>query len=350
LGYKINQGKRPVDMPSLFNSKQLEIFQLLALHRNFTLTATNAKVSQSCVSHNIQSLERQVGCRLLDRTSRRVVLTPAGEQFLHHVSRILEEMAAAGSGLERLKNWGQVQLRVSAPAAICDSLLPTCLHDVRSQYPNCSIALVASDKYLAIEHLLSGYVDMAVITGSEPDERFDSQPLFCDELSFVMLPSHPWAHGIPTDAAALSAEPIITFPRNSHSWNLVVHHFRRDRVEPALLVECNSVAGIRRMVRIGMGVGIMASWTVSEEVSRGELVCHTLGGRPLRRRWTALSLRSKQLSLPQLLLISEIRRTALGHLVGVTAPTASAADLECLAHLQISGPGKNTSLPSNWMS
>lgn len=337
-------------MSSLFNSKQLEIFQLLALHRNFTLAATNAKVSQSCVSHNIQSLERQVGCRLLDRTSRRVALTPAGEQFLHHVSRILEEMSAAGSGLQRLKNWGQVQLRVSAPAAICDTLLPTSLYEVRAQYPNCSIALVASDKYLAIEHLLSGYVDMAIITGSEPDERFESQPLFCDELSFVMLPSHPWARGIPTDRAVLSAEPIVTFPRNSHSWNLVVHHFRRERVEPALLVECNSVAGIRHMVKIGMGVGIMASWTVSEEVSRGELVCHTLGTRPLCRRWTSLSMRSRRLSLPQLLLISELRRAALGKLVGVTAPIASTADLESLGYVEGQSTGKASTDAMHWMS
>lgn len=305
---------------SLFDSKQLMIFRLLARNRSFTQTAVNTNVSQSAVSHTIQALEQQVGCRLLDRSSRRVSLTPAGEQFLHHVERILDEMKTADLGLQRLRNWGQAQIRIAAPASICELLLPLCLNEVRHRYPNSSIAVESVDRSGAIDAVLEGRVDLAVVAGPEPDERFEYHALFSDELVFVMPPSHPWARGIPTEPADLAAEPIIAFPRRTYTWNLILHHFRPDRVEPSLLVECNSITAIRSMVRLGMGVAIVARWVVAEDVLRGALVSRQLGRRPLFRRWGTLSLRTKRLALPQVMLIEAVRRSAFTHLDGVLAP------------------------------
>ncbi len=307
------------EMRKLYNSKHLEIFRLLAWNRNFTQTALTARISQSAVSHILQSLEKETGCRLVERNSRHVTLTPSGEQFLHHVERILEEMASAGFVLERLRTWGQVRIRASAQASLCERILPQGLQGVRRQYPNCSVTLLAADRDDATGHLLDGRIDVAFTTGTEPDERFECHPLFWDELGFVMPPDHPWSVTLPRLPGDITAEPLIAAPRDSHTLNLVLHHLRPDQIEPNVLIESNSIPAIRDMVLRGMGVGILPRWAVDGDIARGELRFQTLGPRPLFRKWSALSLRAKRLSLPQTMLIAEVRKLCLEALPGARA-------------------------------
>lgn len=311
------QPKSRSGVRKLYNSRHLEIFRLLAWNRSFTQTALTAQISQSAVSHILQSLEKETGCRLVERNSRNVTLTPSGEQFLHHVERILEEMASAGFVLERLRTWGQVRLRTSAPALLCEKVLPQGLQQVRRQYPNCSIALLSEDRDDALEHLLDGRIDLTFTTGSEPDERFECLPLFHDELGFVMPPDHPWASALPVYPGDITAEPMIAAPRDSHTLNLVLHHLRPDQIEPNVQIESDSIPAIRDMILRGMGVGILPKWCIAPELARGELVFQTLGKRPLRRKWSAISLRAKRLSLPQTMLVAEVRRLCLETLPGV---------------------------------
>src|ERR1700754_1487668 len=84
----------------VLDSRQLLTFAALARRSSFTLAARDISLTQSAVSHAIKALEKEVGCRLVDRTGKRVLLTQAGEQFLRHTEKILQEMEIARSGLE----------------------------------------------------------------------------------------------------------------------------------------------------------------------------------------------------------------------------------------------------------
>ena len=311
------QSRARAEVRKLYNSRHLEIFRLLAWNKSFTQTALLAKISQSAVSHILQSLERETGCRLVDRNSRHFTLTPSGEQFLHHVERILDEMDSAGFVLERLRTWGQVRIRIASAAGLCDQVMPKCLQQVRRQYPNCSIGLLAGDRDESVNHLLEGRIDLAITTGAEPDERFESQPLFWDELVFVMPPDHPWAHCLPALSGDIAAEPLIAAARGSHEFNLMVHHLRPEQIEPNVLIESNSVPAIRDMVLREMGVGVLPKWSIASELARSVLVFQPLGKRPLLRQWGALSIKARKLSLPQTMLIAEVRRLCLETLPGV---------------------------------
>jgi DNA-binding transcriptional LysR family regulator len=91
----------------------------------------------------------------------------------------------------------------------------------------------------------------------------------------------------------------------------VLHHLRPDRVNPDNVIECNSIPAIRSLVAAGMGAGVLARWTISDELARGTLVALPMGPRRLFRSWVALSLRIKRLSLPQVQLIDLIRTKAM---------------------------------------
>ena len=103
------------------DSRQLRAFNILARTGSFTLAAKQLFLSQSAVSHSMKALEQEVGCRLLDRMGKKVLLTQAGETLLHHTERILAEMNTARSALEQLGKWGRDRLRIGASTTACGS-------------------------------------------------------------------------------------------------------------------------------------------------------------------------------------------------------------------------------------
>lgn len=320
-----DEGDTPALRPcsAFFDTRQLLAFATLAKTGSFTQAARELHVSQSAVSHSIGDLERKVGCRLFERTSRRVLLTLAGEQLLHHAGRISAEMAAAHESLQSLRSWGQIQLRITAPATICDGLLPHCLHQVRRNYPTARISISVADRRESLIELGEGRVDVAVCPGVEPDERFDRIPLFQDEMVFVMSPVHPWATRPPVDPAVIGVEPLLTYRRNTYTWQLIQSHLAAEGIQPTVALDCDSVITIREMARLGMGVAVLARWAVASEVASGILAWAPLGRRPLFRKWAAFTLRTRRLSLAQTLFIENLRHTALERLTSPAGPAAS---------------------------
>src|SRR5579872_1041079 len=114
-------------MSAPLDSRHLRTFCVLARTGSFTQTARELHVTQSGVSHAMKALERDVQCRLLDRVGKKVVLTQAGEQFLHYATRILEEMDGARETLARLGKWGAGRLRIGASTTACQHLIPPVL-------------------------------------------------------------------------------------------------------------------------------------------------------------------------------------------------------------------------------
>ena len=85
------------------DSRQLRAFLLLSRKGSFTAAAKELHLTQSAVSHSVKALEEDVGCRLLDRVGKKVLLTQAGETFLQHVEKILSGMNTAREAIEQMK-------------------------------------------------------------------------------------------------------------------------------------------------------------------------------------------------------------------------------------------------------
>src|SRR5436190_19551946 len=101
-------------MNNPFDSRQVRAFCVLARTGSFTQTARELHLTQSAISHSMKALEGDVGCRLLDRLGKKVALTQAGEQLLHHAQKILAEMDSARASLGKLGKWGRGRLRLGA--------------------------------------------------------------------------------------------------------------------------------------------------------------------------------------------------------------------------------------------
>lgn len=282
---------------NVFDTRQLTAFAALARLGSFTRAAQELYLTQSAISHAIKALEEQAGCRLFERAGRRVALTQSGEQFLRHVDKILGEMKAARRGLDELSRWGHGRLRLGASTTACQYILPTVLREFKQSFPKCAIAIDPGDHARQLELLLGNQIDLALMLEPEGVKELAFVPLFTDEMRFLVAPAHPWARAGRVQRETIEEQTLIVYNHTSYTFRLVKDYFRTEDLPFSNTLELGSMDAIKELVKIGLGVGVLAPWVARAELAAGALVSLPLGKRKLRRRWGVAHLRGRRLSL-----------------------------------------------------
>ncbi len=238
--------------------QQLRYVIAVAETSNFTRAAERCRVVQSALSHQIAALERELGARLFERTSRRVRLTPAGEAFLPVARDCLEAAdraravvaAAAGEVLGRLA--------IGAIPTVTAVDLPAALKHYRRRHPRVRITLTSAGSKDLIDRVRQGTVDVAFLglpPRAEP-KGVQTRPLGGGELVAVVAPDH---HRTETevDLRSLADEPFIDF-RPGHGGRAQSDEaFAAAGVHREVPFEVSSADFMVDLVRQGLGVGML---------------------------------------------------------------------------------------------
>ena len=299
--------KEPLD------SRQLRAFCVLARTGSFTQTARELHLTQSAISHAMKALEGDVGCRLLDRLGKKVALTQAGEQLLHHAQKILGEMDSARGSLGKLGKWGQGRLRLGASTTACQHIIPPVLREFKTSFPEHAISLEPGDTQGMVTALLEHRIDLALSLESEHESQLEFQPLFTDELYFLVGAQHPWALAGRVERDEIPRQNYILYSKSSVTFRLVEDYFRREEMVLNAVLEVGSMEATKELVKLGLGVSVLAPWIARKELDEGSLVALPLGRRKLQRRWGVLHWRGKRLTLAEEKFIS-LCQTACGPL------------------------------------
>ncbi len=286
-------------MSEPLDSRQLRAFSILARTNSFTRTAHELHLSQSAISHSMKALEQDLGCGLLDRMGKTVVLTQAGEQLLVHAESILSLMDAARSELSHLGKWGSSRLRIGASTTACQYVLPSVLREFKESFPHCAISITPGDTPANIEVLRAHRIDLAVNLEPRRDEPLEFRPLFTDELTFVVAPLHPWARAGRVNREEIARQHYILYGKGSYTFELIEEYFRRDKITLHSLLDMGNMEAIKELVKLGHGVSILAPWTLRQELREKSLVTLPLGKRKLKRRWGVLHWRGRRLNLAE---------------------------------------------------
>ncbi|MDB6054016.1 MAG: LysR family transcriptional regulator [Verrucomicrobiales bacterium] len=281
------------------DSRQLRAFSLLAKTGSFTLAAKELFLSQSAVSHSMKALEQDVGCRLLERVGKRVVLTQAGEQLLMHAEKILHEMGSARSSLEQLSKWGRGRLRVGASTTACQYILPTVLREFKESFSQCLISIEPGDTPEALDMLRTNKVDLALVLEPHHEEQMEFHPLFVDELAFLVSPLHPWVLNGHVTRLEIPRQNYILYNKNSYTFRMVEDYFKQEDMILNTVVELGSMEATKELVKLGLGVSIVAPWIAQKELQERSVVVMPLGKRKLKRTWGIAYWKGKRLSLSE---------------------------------------------------
>lgn len=303
---------------SPLDSRQLRAFATLARTGSFTTTGRELFLSQSAISHSMRALEEDVGCRLFDRVGKKVSLTLAGEQLLHHAEKILAEMNQARESLGRLGKWGRGRLRLAASTTACTYILPTVLREFKEGFAQYAITIVPADTAQMLDLLHAGRVDLALTLEPKPEEKLVFDPLFTDELMFLTSPRHAWAQAGAVDRRDVPTQNYILYGKNSYTFRLVDEYFRKERLVLNTFIELGSMEAIKELVKLNLGISILAPWIARDELRAGTLVALSLGRRKLRRQWGIVRWRSRSLNLAEETFVNLCREVTvqLGQPVG----------------------------------
>lgn len=178
--------------------RHLRFFCVLALELHFTRAAFLLNISQSALSHQIKQLEEELGAQLIERTNRRVRLTPAGEVFLLRATRLLEEMDQAVREAARIGQGELGSLGIGVVSTAVCSYLPGILRAFRRESPNVSIDVHEMEPGEQVDALRKESIDIGLLFLAIQDPAFES----------VLISRERLIAAIPTGHAAATQEKI----------------------------------------------------------------------------------------------------------------------------------------------
>jgi LysR family transcriptional regulator, low CO2-responsive transcriptional regulator len=281
------------------DTHSLRIFCAVAESGSLVVAAGKVHLTSSAISHSLKSLETDLGCRLFERVGKRMVLNQAGEQLLAQIRDPLSALDAAAEAIKRLGKWGQTRLRLGVSAAACQHILPKVIRELKKNENAIELRIQSGDTPHSLELLRANKIDLGFGITPETATDLELRPVFRDELMFVFSSSHPWSDRRVITREEIRAQQFITYQRSSVTAELIDDHFRQLDIAPNATMEVDSIGAITELLKLNLGVSILAPWTVEQELTRKILKMRPLGAKPLRRQWSVFSLAKRRMTLAE---------------------------------------------------
>jgi DNA-binding transcriptional LysR family regulator len=252
--------------------RQLEMFQAVAENSSFTVAGQQLHVAQSAISRKIKMLEQELGEQLFKRVSKRIFLTPAGETMLRYTRRVFQELRNAAVEVSDLAEMKRGTLRIGSGMTACMYLLPPVIEQFRSRYPQIDIQVVTGAADALIPQIRNSLLDIGVLTLPVNSPDLEVVPFMTEEMVVVASPKNrKLAKRRSMHAAEIAEHPMILFNSGSSTRMLLDQYFERVGITPRIAMESESVATIKPLVRINLGISILPLRAVQPEAKRGEL-------------------------------------------------------------------------------
>lgn len=169
--------------------KQIDAFINVAKFKSFSKAANSIFLSQPAISSHIAILEKELKVQLFDRTSKEVVLTPAGESFLKFAIEILNIRDKAIHTLVNFNKTITGRLKLAASTTPCNALVPSLIKNFHHLYPDATYNIVESNCAQIIKNIMKFDCEIGFVSEPVNDEKIKSYKLVEDELVIISPPS-----------------------------------------------------------------------------------------------------------------------------------------------------------------
>ena len=239
--------------------RHLRHFIAVAEELHFGRAAARLHITQPGLSHQIKKLEEALGVRLLDRTRRRVELTPAGQVLLEEGRRAVAQVDRAFD-LTRRTGRGEVgRLTLASIGSAAYHILPELLRAYRRRYPEVELVLREMSTPVQTQAVRTGEVDVGFIRLPAETEGLATYVVREEAMALFVAESHPLATAAEPSLEELAGEPLIIFPAAPRpSWaDFVVEACRAVGFEPTIVQEAMESVTVVSLVAAGIGVALV---------------------------------------------------------------------------------------------
>jgi len=258
--------------------RQLRVFQSLAQTRNFSRTGEAIGLTQPAVSRAIAELERELGLRLLDRTTREVELTEAGRSLTARLERALDELDATLADVAGLADAEGGKVRVASSPTLSAYLMPACIAACAREAPRVRFVLLDRIQQDVLESVRGGEVDFGVVVEPSAVDDLHGEAILHDPFVLVTPARHRFARAASVRWKALDGTALVLLDAASGSRRYIDDALARHGAACKVEQELAHPTTVFQMVEAGIGLTVMPRLAVPP----GGL--HGLAMRPLLPR------------------------------------------------------------------
>jgi DNA-binding transcriptional LysR family regulator len=255
--------------------KQIATFVDVAQRGSLSAAARHEGIAPAMVSRRLDALEARLGVKLLQRSTRRLSLTPEGSAFVEDCQKVLRDLQDAESAVSARGAEATGHLRLTAPAGFGRKYVAPIVAEFMRSHPRISVALDLSDR---IVDLLAEGIDCAIRFGEQADSSLVRVPLGQSRRVVVVAPGYLERHGTPLHPGDLVRHRCLVLgdaggrqPGAQRGWS-----FEIDGAVQPLRVEgplaCNDGAVLHDWALAGLGLTWRSLWEVGEDLAAGRLV------------------------------------------------------------------------------
>ncbi|KQW55394.1 LysR family transcriptional regulator [Variovorax sp. Root411] len=256
----------------MLDLNEVAMFVHVARCGSFAEAARQLRVPSATVSRRIQQLEAHLGTRLMQRSTRKLTLTSAGQAFHERCGPAVEELIGAGQLQVEGSQAPSGLVRVGAPASCFDFFRMEWVAEFLAEHPLVQLDFVLSD---VVADLIDERIDVAFRSGPLQDSSYVARKIFASYGGLVASPAYLAAHGTPASLQELIEHDCLTHAPDSGNyatWRLQ----RADGVEQDVRVRGRFISNVQDVLRkaacAGMGIAALPSIMTASDVASGRLV------------------------------------------------------------------------------
>ncbi len=276
--------------------ESLKVFCDLAETESFTKAAQINNVTQSAVSQQISSLERQFKSLLIERSKKKFRLTREGQVLYEYSKQIIQTFDSLHSRLQEIKDIISGTIRVATIYSIGLHDLPPYIKKFLKAFPTVNVHVEYRRSNQVYDDVLGNVVDLGLVAYPQRDLKLEIVPLRKDRLVLVCHPEYALAKKKSVGLAEIAGHKFISFASDIPTRKAIDKILRDELIEVQHVMEFDNIETVKRAVEINAGIAILPQGTILQELSNNTLVALELEGGEFFRPLAAIYKKNRVLS------------------------------------------------------
>lgn len=255
-----------------YSLAQIEALAAIAKLGSFQAAARHMHVTQPTISLRVRELEEALGTRLFERDGRAAKLNAEGVVAMHYTDQILQLLDELET---RLRTGDPLQgvLRVGSSETIAIAVLPKIITLLGERYPRLTVELKVSDSFVLLNELAANRLDIAIMANPGRPANLQVEPLAMARVAWIGSRAKPLQSRI-ADPQTLAQSTILGMPQPSPLHDMMAEWWDAEGGGALRVSTCNSLAMLARLVVGGVGVGVLPTCILRDEIQRGSVVVY----------------------------------------------------------------------------
>jgi DNA-binding transcriptional LysR family regulator len=265
---------------------QLNIFCKVVELEGFSKAGDAIHLSQPTISSHIKDLENYFDCQLIDRLGKKAAPTKAGELLYRYARRLIALRDETEAAMAEFQGAIKGRLVIGGSTIPGGYILPKCIGAFTKTYPQVTISLTIGDTGQIIQDVLSGSPELGVVGAETSIKNIYQEKLIEDEMRLIVTSDHKWAHKKHINPDLMFNEPFIARERGSGTLKSIKLSLKEKGYTSEnlnIIAEMGSTEAVIQGIKNKVGVSILSTIAVAEELKAGTLCALTIRGMNLKR-------------------------------------------------------------------